>query len=135
MIANLIALALIATQAKVQLNVNVKDGDVVTGERVFRVLVTANDPITQVEFYMGDELRETDTSTPYEFKIDSLAEKEGTMRLKFSAYTTKGDSASKVVSVSIDNLTSKGAQFHVDRAREMLALSKWDDAILATRIA
>ena len=135
MIANLIALALIAAQAKVQLNVNVKDGEVVTGERVFRVLVTAKDPITQVEFYVGDELRETDTSTPYEFKIDSLAEKEGVLRMKFAAYTSKGDSASKAVRVSIDNLTSKGAKFHVDRARELLSLSKWDDAILATRIA
>lgn len=134
MIAHLLALALLPAQ-QLQLNLNVKDGFVLTGEKTFAVTVVSKAPVTQVEFYVNDELRETDTSTPYEFKVDSLAEKDGTLKLKFSAYNTEGQSASKSISITVDNQLAKGADFHVTRAREYLTVSKWDDAILSARIA
>jgi tetratricopeptide (TPR) repeat protein len=135
MIANLIALALLAPQGKIQLTLNVKDGEVITGERTFRATVVSKAAVTQVEFYVGDELRETDTSIPYEFKIDSLSEKEGNLKLKFSAHNNEGDSAAKSVTVKIDNLGGKTVEEHVDRAKELLQVSKWDEAILISRIA
>lgn len=114
---------------------DIKDGDVVTAERTFVVKVQAKNPITQVEFYVGDDLRETDSSTPYEFHLDALSEAEGELAVKFSAYTNQGENASKTVKIRIDNGLSKGADFHVGHADELLAVSKWDDAIRACRIA
>ena len=137
MIAQLFSLALLglAAQGKVELNINAKDGEVITGERTFRVTVVSRNPVTQVEFYVGDDLRETDTSTPYEFRIDSLTEDDGPLRVKFAAYTTEGESSSRTLNLTIDNGVSKGADFHVQRGLDFLTESKWDDAILAGRIA
>ena len=73
MTSSIIALLLIAP-AKVDLNVNLKNGEILSGTRSFRVMVQADDPINQVEFYVGDELRDTDSSTPYEFKLDTIEE-------------------------------------------------------------
>lgn len=119
----------------VQIELDVKDGDVVSYERKFTVKVTATSNVSQVEFYVGDDLRETDSSTPYEFVFDTVGEKEGEAKLKFSAYASDGENASKTVTVRIDNGLSKGAQFHVDAAKEALAVSKWDEAIRCSRIA
>lgn len=118
-----------------EINVNAKNGDMIAGEYVFRVTVVSQKPVTQVECYVGDELRESDSSTPYEFKLDTLAEKEGELKLTFAAYTSENESLRKSVSVKIDNGLTKGADFHVQRANDMLAISKWDDAIHAARVA
>ena len=134
MIVPILALAILAPQ-KLQLDVNAKDGVVVTGERVFRVTVQSKAPVTQVEFYVNDELRETDTSTPYEFKVDSLSESEGSMKVKFSAYNTEGQSASRVLNVRIDNLSGMSPDEHIAKGRDLLTVSKWDEAILRGRIA
>lgn len=125
-----------ATAPKVELSVNVKDGDVITGERTFRVSASApNDYITRVEFYVGNDLRDQDTSTPYEFKIDSLGEEEGPLRLQFRAYSGEGGQAEKTVTVRIDNGLSQGAKFHLDAAQTALAEGKYADAITRGRIA
>ena len=34
-----------------------------------------------VEFYVGNDLRESDTSTPYEFKLDTLTEPDGDLKV------------------------------------------------------
>lgn len=136
MIAPLLAFTLLGlTPAKVDVNVNVKDGDVISGEAHFVVTVDAKDPVTQVEFYVGDDLRDTDSSTPYEFKLDTLGEPEGDIKVTFSAYTTEGDSGKKVVSLKIDNELSKGAEYHIEKAKNLLIDSKYDEAIKAGRVA
>jgi thioredoxin-like negative regulator of GroEL len=134
MIANLLALTLLAAQT-LQINVNAKDGDVITGEKIFRVTVSSSRPINQVEFYVNGELRDTDRSTPYEFKIDSLAEPEGAMKVQFKAYDNQGKSASKLLNVKIDNLLGLTPEQHVAKAQESLTVSKWDAALLSARIA
>lgn len=118
-----------------QITVDVKDGEVVAADRVFVVRVQSRNPVTQVEFYVGEDLRETDGSTPYEFHLDALAENEGDLKIKFSAYTTEGESAHKSITIRIDNGISKGAEFHVGQANEHLSVSKWDDAIRSSRVA
>lgn len=129
------ALVALASAQKPTLSVNVNDGDVVTGEKKFVVRVQAKNPVTQVEFYVGSELRDSDASTPYEFTFDSLGEDDGNIKLKFAAYTSEGENVAKVVTVKIDNGISKGLEYHLEHAKEMLAVSNWDAAITSGRIA
>jgi tetratricopeptide (TPR) repeat protein len=117
------------------INANVANGDMISGDKHFRVTVVADDPVTQVEFYVGAELRDTDTSTPYEFNLDTLAEGDGDLKVTFAAYTTTGASAKKVFTLKIDNGLSKGADFHVQKAKVAVEASNWDDAITEGRIA
>ncbi|MFZ4508014.1 MAG: Ig-like domain-containing protein [Fimbriimonas sp.] len=121
--------------AAVEIKVNANDGDSLVGERAFRVTVTAKSAVTSVEFYVGDDLRDSDTSTPYEFRFDSLMEKDGPLVVKFKAYTTDGESAEKTLRLNVSNGLDKGAEFHIQRAIELLQSSKWDEAITAGRVA
>ncbi len=121
--------------AAIKLTVNVKDGDTISGEFTFKVKVESEQLVTQVEFYVGDDLRDSDSSTPYEFKLDTIAEKEGELKVTFAAYTSEGENAKKTVTVKIDNGLSGGAEALVAKANDALSQSKWDDAILAARTA
>ncbi len=139
MIASLVALAAIAfapiKAQNLEMSVNVKEGDTISGDASFRVSVQSKNPVNQVEFYVGDNLRDTDTSTPYEFKLDTISENDGSIKLTFAVYTSEGENTKKVINVKIDNGVSKGPDFHVAKAKELLAESKWDAAIVAGRIA
>ena len=122
-------------QKGVTVTVNVKPGESVSGERSFRVTVQAKDPVTQVEFYVGSDLRDNDTSTPYEFKLDTLNETDGDLKLRFKAYTTTGTTGEKVVTIKVANGIEKGAEFHVQKANDLLSDGKYDAAITEARIA
>lgn len=121
--------------ASIVINVNVKNGDVVHGQFTFRVTVQADNLVTQVEFYMGDDLRGTDESTPYEFLVDTLTEEEGEHVLTFAAFTSEGESAKKTIRVKVDNGLGLGIDAHLASAEEALTESRWDDAIAAGRVA
>lgn len=114
---------------------DIQDGEIVTKLRVIKVRVQSDSIVTQVEFYVGDDLRDSATSTPYTFKLDPLNEKDGDLKLTFTAYTTEGDKASKSVDVKIDSGVSKGAEANTQAAEDALVDSKWDDAISAARVA
>lgn len=140
LVAAIMMLAVVApgaatAQAKVEVNVNARDGETITGSRQFRVTVNSRNTITQVEFYVGTDLRQNDTSTPYEFAFDSLAENDGPIRFTFKAYTTEGESGEKSVRLVINNGLSEGAPFHIERAEGLLAEGKWDEAIIAGKVA
>jgi tetratricopeptide (TPR) repeat protein len=137
MLTALIASALLGwTPLKIEINVrDVKDGDVISAEKTFRVTVVSDNPVTQVEFYVGDSLRDSDSSTPYEFKIDPLNEKEGPYAVGFVAYTSEGEKARKDLKLAIDTGVSKGAEFHVEQGNEFLSDQKLDDAIRSGRVA
>lgn len=121
--------------AGITINVDAKDGDSISGFKTFKVTVIADHNVTKVEFYVNDDLRSEDDSTPYEFKLDTLAEKEGDIKIKIAAYTTEAESATKVLNLKIDNGLGKDADWHVQKALEALTESKWDDAISASRSA
>lgn len=121
--------------APVQVTVNAKPNETITGERVFRVTVVAKNPVTGVEFYVGSDLRDKDTSTPYEFTLDSIAEEEGPLKLRFRAFTSEGEEGSVSVTVKIDNGTSKGLPFQLEAGQNALGEAKWDAAITAGRVA
>lgn len=124
-----------APKAAFHVFVNAKAGEVITGERTFRVTTDSQNAVTSVEFYVGSDLRDKDTSTPYEFTIDSLAETDGDLKLRFKAFTTEGESSEVVLTVKIDNGTSKGIDFQLQQGNEALQNSKFQDAVTAGRIA
>lgn len=113
----------------------VKTGDSLTGEVQFRAIVQTDHPIQAVEFYVGDDLRESDGSTPYEFKLDTLAEDDGNIKVRFKAFTSEGQNVEKTLTLSVDNGVAKGADFHVDKGNGFLSEGKFDDAITEGRIA
>ena len=113
----------------------VKDGQAIAGDVVFRVKVAADGPIASVEFYVGDDLRDTDGSTPYEFKFDALAAEGSTIKLTFKGYTASGGSATKVLNLKLDNGAGLSLDEHLKRGNEALSNSKDDEALTEGRIA
>src|SRR5262245_13050111 len=134
MISLLAAAAIALAPQNIKVTVDVKAGEAIAGIRHFQVDVSSVDPVTQVEFYVGSELRDSDTSIPYEFDLDSIEEKDGPVDLTFAVYTSKGDSDKQVIHASIDNGVAQGADAHVQKGVDFLHDSKWDDAILQGRI-
>jgi tetratricopeptide (TPR) repeat protein len=138
MSAFLYAYALMAMapfHAPVTLNVDLASGTTVSGEITIKVTVIAQNPVTQVEFYVGSDLRDNATSTPYLFKFDSLPESDGDLKLRFKAYTTEGETGEKSVIVHVDNGLSKGADYHVQEGLSFLTNSDWKSAVTQGRIA
>ncbi len=113
----------------------VKNGDALTGDVQFRANIQTDHPIQAVEFYVGDDLRESDGSTPYEFKLDTLAEEDGNIKLRFKGFTSEGQNVEKAFTLTIDNGVSKGADFHVEKGNAFMTEGKYDDAITEGRIA
>ncbi|MDK3160910.1 Ig-like domain-containing protein [Kamptonema cortianum] len=114
---------------------NVKDGDSISGNFVIDVRVQSDHLVTSVEFYVGANLRDTDSSTPYQFRIDTLEEPDGPFKITLAAYNAEGESVKKEFNLKIDNGMSKGVDFHVDRANTLISESKFDEAVTACRIA
>lgn len=125
----------LAPRAPINVSVNAKDGDVVRGERSFRVSVATDTAISQVEFYVNGDLRDTDTSTPYEFKLDSVGETDGPVKVRFKAYTVESKTGEKTLNLKVDNELSKGAAYHVDKANELLTEGNYAQARDEGRIA
>lgn len=129
------ALALGATATDIKIKSNVKEGDVLGGAYTLVVTCDAASTVTQVEFYLDDNLVNSDSSTPYEFKLDTLTEPEGDHVLTIAAYTTDGSSKTEKVKFKIDNKIALGAKAHTERAEEALRDQKFDDALFAGRVA
>ncbi len=134
----LTALAALATSlafATITIRSNVKDGQVVAGEFTFRITVESDSLVRSVEFYVGDDLRGTDESTPYEFTVDTLQEKDGEFKVTFAAFNQDGKQARQTLSLKVENGLGKGVDFHLERGQDFLANSAWADAIQAGRVA
>lgn len=122
-------------QAGLQINVDAKNGDTIGGVRDFRVTVASQDAINQVEFYVGDELKQTETSTPYVFPLDTIDQPDGDVTVRFKAYSVQSKTAESTFTFHIDNMKSKGADFHVQAAQDDLSVSKFKEAATEGRIA
>ncbi|RMG24023.1 MAG: hypothetical protein D6724_07080, partial [Armatimonadetes bacterium] len=130
-----VTFALLFSPADIQINSSIKSGDTLSGTVEIRVTVQSESPVTQVEFYVNGQLRTADSSTPYTYVLDTIAEKEGPMEIEIAAFTTDGASKRLKLQVTIDNGVSKGADFHIQNATQFLQVSKWDEAIQAARVA
>lgn len=121
--------------AAMTMTVNAEDGQTLSGTFKFVVRVNSEHLVSNVEFYVGDDLRNTDESTPYEFTLDTLEEKEGSIKVTFAAYNSEGESLKKTFNFKIDNQLSKGIDYHVEQSTELLRESKFDAAIQECRVA
>lgn len=121
--------------ADLKISTNLKEGDRLAGIVELSVTVEAAVSLNQVEFYVGDQLRSTDTSTPYSLRLDTVAEKEGPLMVEIAAFASDGSSKRLKMNFVVDNQLGKGAGFHLENARKYLNNSKWDDSILASRVA
>ena len=120
---------LMPLRAPLALTLDVKDGETVRGERTIKVSVfNANTAVNQVEFYVNGELRDTDTSTPYEFRLDTVGQPDGPVKLRFKAYTVESQTAEKSIVLKVDNELAKGAAYHVGKANELLTDGKFKEA-------
>ena len=129
MSALLFASAILAlVRAPLTVSPNVKDGETIHGERAIRVSVTTDTAVARVEMYVNGDLRDTDTSTPYEFRIDTIAEDDGPLKLRFKAYTVESKTAEKGLTLKVDNGLAKGAPYHVEQANALLTDAKYAEA-------
>ncbi|HWD41844.1 MAG TPA: Ig-like domain-containing protein [Fimbriimonas sp.] len=119
----------------IQVNVDAKNGDTVSGTKVFRVTVDSSTAIQQVEFYIGNTLADTETSTPYMFTLDTIEDPDGDLKIRFKAYTAENKTAEKALTLHVDNKRSAGAPFHIQAGLDALTDSKWQKAIDEGRIA
>jgi tetratricopeptide (TPR) repeat protein len=97
--------------------------------------ITSTEPIDKVEFRVDDELRYTDTSTPYSFDWDTIADKEGKHELSITAFDSNGSTKRTTVNLEVDNELGLGADVLATKAKEALAEKKYDAAILYGRRA
>lgn len=135
LLASLWTLAMTPALAAMTMTVNTKDGDTISGKHQFVVRVQSEHLVTNVEFYVGDDLRDTDESTPYQFGLDTIEEKQGPLMVTFAAFDSEGNSVKQKLSLKIDNGFEKGVDFHVNRSNELLKESKFADAVEACRVA
>ncbi len=134
-LATLATLAAVAAQAQITINSSVKDGQKINGLQDFRITLQSKFLVTEVEFYVGDDLRSTDDSTPYEFQVDTIAEKEGPLKVRLLAYDSEGNKKELPLNLVVDNDLGKGADFHVQAGQEFLSNGKWNEAIQKGRVA
>ncbi|ARU41264.1 hypothetical protein CCB80_08990 [Armatimonadetes bacterium Uphvl-Ar1] len=83
------------SMASLTMTTNVSDGQSIKGNFKFDIRVTSSVLVSNVEFYVGDDLKETDDSTPYNFQLDTINEAEGPIKVTFAAYNTNGESVKK----------------------------------------
>ena len=77
----------------------------------------------------------TSESKPFSFLLDTLDEQDGNLKLKITAFNENGDRAELPLVVKVDNQVSKGAHFHIDRARSLLAERDFAGAQRAAKAA
>jgi predicted Zn-dependent protease len=119
---------------KIRINVDTSSGATISGQRTFRVTVDSPTAINQVEFYVGGDLRDTETSTPYLFPLDTIEQGDGDVKVRFKAYTVENQSAETTLTLHIDNKLAAGPAFHVTAGQSDLEISDWPDAINEGRI-
>ncbi len=121
--------------AAVEVVTDAKNGDSIHGDYALRATVRSDNLVTKVELYVGGQLKDSKTSTPYTFQIDTLAENDGPFSVKLVAYTSEGDKGEKTLDLVIDNELSKGAAYHIGKGEDALTVKNWADAVTHGRTA
>lgn len=130
-------IALIASSsfAAITATVDVANGATIGGIKRFTVKVTTKATLSDVEFYVNNDVRGTDETSPYEFDLDTVAEKEGPIEVKILAFNVDGEKSEIKLKLNIDNEIGKGADYHIELGQDALTDQKWDVALLRGRIA
>jgi tetratricopeptide (TPR) repeat protein len=117
----LLALAGLAARADITLKLDVMDGDKISDVTKIVAHAASAEGIDKVEFRVDDQLRYTDTSTPYEYEWDTIVDMEGAHRLTITAYDSAGHTKRAAVSLTIDNELNLGGAALAQKAQEALA--------------
>ena len=131
----LLAICLTAFAVKPKLEINFQDKSTVKGVVNLSTTVVTNLTVISVTFYVDDDVRYVDQSTPYEYNWDTVAEKEGDHVLTVAVNTDDGLSEKFLYNIKIDNDISKGMDYFLGATSDLLHESKWDEAILSARCA
>ncbi|MBS1708540.1 MAG: hypothetical protein JSS65_07430 [Armatimonadetes bacterium] len=121
--------------AAVEVITESKDGDHIRGDFSLRATVRSDNLVTKVELYVGEQLRDSKTSTPYVFALDTLAESEGPFTVKLVAYTSEGEKGTKTLTLNIDNELGKGLAYHIGKGNDALTVKNWGEAVMYGRTA
>lgn len=79
-------------------------GQTVNGLALAEVNATDNIGFTEVAFYAGTEYIGSDSTSPYQFSLDSTQFAEGSLNLRAYAYDAAGnEGVSNIVTVDVDN--------------------------------
>lgn len=110
-----------SASANVQIILEKKDGDKISDVATIVVKALSNDGIDKVEFRVDDQLKSTDTSTPYTYDWDTIVDTEGEHTLSITAYDSNGVSKRTTVKLVIDNEIGGGVAGVLEKARAALA--------------
>ena len=67
---------------------------------------------------LDDELRLTDTSTPYAYDWDTIADKEGKHTVTITAFDSNGSTKRFTLNLEVDNELSLGAEVLAAKVKE-----------------
>lgn len=131
-----IALFCLATgvaHANIQIILEKKDGDKISDVTTIVAKALSNDGIDKVEFRVDDQLKNTDSSTPYTYDWDTIADTEGEHTLSVTAYDSNGVSKRVTVKLIIDNDIAGGATGNLEKARTALADKDYEATVRLCR--
>ena len=121
--------------ADIAIKASPTEGDKVADIAKVTAKVDSTDGVDKVEFRIDDELRYTDTSTPYSYDWDTIADKEGKHTVTITAFDSNGATKRFTLNLEVDNDLSLGAEALASKAKEALSERKYDSAILYGRRA
>lgn len=117
------------------ISVNVNSGDTVSGMVKFRVIVHTEDIVTKVEYYQDGRLQSYQTSTPYDFSLDTTVLKDGPYKVGWVAYTDAGARIKKDITITINNGLGETPESHVAKGKDLLSQGNTAGAIEEGRVA
>ncbi|UZN23580.1 S8 family serine peptidase [bacterium 3DAC] len=80
-----------------------EDGSTLSGNVTVTVSASDNVGVSKVELYVNDDLYATDTTSPYEFVIDTSKYDDGEYTITAKAYDSAGNSAESSIKVTFSN--------------------------------
>lgn len=118
-----------SAHAEIQILLEKKDGDKVSDITTLVVKALSNDGIDKVEFRIDDQLKNTDTSTPYTYDWDTIADTEGEHSVSITAYDSNGVSKRTVLKLVIDNEIAGGVAGVLEKARAALKEKDYENTV------
>jgi Tfp pilus assembly protein PilF len=123
-----LALAGTPAHADVKLTLDVKSGDKISDVYTLVAHADSSSGIDKVEFRIDDQLRYTDTSVPYSYDWDTIADTEGPHNVSITAFDSNGNTKRVMLTLVIDNELSLGAEALAQKAQDALQAKDMDTA-------
>jgi tetratricopeptide (TPR) repeat protein len=109
-----------AARAEIKITFDLKDGDKIADVTNLVAHIDSSAGVDKVEFRVDDQLRFTTTSTPYEYKWDTIADTEGKHTVTVTAYDPNMQTKRATLTVNIDNELGLGADALAQKAQDAL---------------